>query len=344
MKKVICPVCEKEVEVEPIKKTITVKVRKENIEIPVTFFKCKECGYDEIEDRENPIDELDLAYREYRKRHGMLQPEEITQLRKQYGLSQRELAKILGLSPATLSRYETGGLQEPAHDYLLQMLKKPENMLEILNKNKELLKEKKIMALREILLNKINNKEKEKEIEERHNIKSETFRGNRKFSVERFKDIVYCIINRMEQMNYVVNKTKLNKLLFYTDFLHFREFGVSLTGAAYAKLPYGPCPDDFQHLLDLMEKENIIVVKEFYHPIGNEEIAESRLYTPASKREILLSQREKEFIDFVVKTIGSKKASELSDLSHKEKAYKETEDYKNIDYRYAKDIIITNNN
>ena len=144
----ICPVCEKEVEVEPVKKTITVKVRKENIEIPVTFFKCKECGYDEIEDRENPIDELDLAYREYRKRHGMLQPEEIVELREKLGLTQDELAKLIGIEPETLSRYENGGLQEPIHDYLLQSIREPKNLLKLIDKNPELLEEEGIKNIK----------------------------------------------------------------------------------------------------------------------------------------------------------------------------------------------------
>ena len=42
-----------------------------------------------------------------------------------------------------------------------------------------------------------------------------------------------------------VLKTKLNKLLFYADFKHFKEYAVSITGARYARIPFGPAPDKY---------------------------------------------------------------------------------------------------
>jgi len=124
------------VEVEPVMKTIDVKVENETVSIDKMFYKCKECGYDEIEDKENQIDELELAYREYRRKHGLLQPEEIVALRERYGLSQESFAKLLGISIDTLKRYEDGGLQDKAHNNLmLLLLEDPDNMLTIISKN-----------------------------------------------------------------------------------------------------------------------------------------------------------------------------------------------------------------
>lgn len=36
--------------------------------------------------------------------------------------------------------------------------------------------------------------------------------------------------------------TKLNKLLYYADFLHYRRFGRSITGDKYTRMQYGPVP------------------------------------------------------------------------------------------------------
>ena len=37
-------------------------------------------------------------------------------------------------------------------------------------------------------------------------------------------------------------KTKLFKLLFFLDFIHFKKFGTSVTGYDYIAMPYGPVP------------------------------------------------------------------------------------------------------
>ncbi len=52
-----------------------VEVKGETIVVPVEYYKCLECGA-EFEDPASSHDPLALAYKEYRRRHGMLQPEE----------------------------------------------------------------------------------------------------------------------------------------------------------------------------------------------------------------------------------------------------------------------------
>jgi uncharacterized phage-associated protein len=46
-------------------------------------------------------------------------------------------------------------------------------------------------------------------------------------------------------------KTKLFKLLYYLDFMHFKRFGLSVTGYNYITMPYGPVPEE---LLKQFEK------------------------------------------------------------------------------------------
>ena len=75
------------------------------------------------------------AYNEYRRRHKLLQPEEIKEIREQYGLSQRSFAKILNWGDKTVHRYENGSLQDKAHNSLLLFLRNPENMKAYLAEN-----------------------------------------------------------------------------------------------------------------------------------------------------------------------------------------------------------------
>ena len=115
----ICPNCEKETELELVRAKEVVEVRGEPIEVDVEFFKCTECGAD-FENTRGP-DSLATAYRVYRRRHDMLQPEQIRDWRKQYGLTQKELGRLLGWGGVTLSRYENGALHVEAHEKILRL-------------------------------------------------------------------------------------------------------------------------------------------------------------------------------------------------------------------------------
>jgi DNA-binding transcriptional regulator YiaG len=48
-------------------------------------------------------------FSEYRKLKGLLTPEAIRKLRERYRLSQKSLTALLGMSEATINRYEGGG-------------------------------------------------------------------------------------------------------------------------------------------------------------------------------------------------------------------------------------------
>ena len=60
-------------------------------------------------------------------------------------------------------------------------------------------------------------------------------------SLVKIKAVMLYFINKMDEI-YV---TKMNKLLFYTDFLSYKRQGYGMTGLEYAALPYGPVPDQW---------------------------------------------------------------------------------------------------
>lgn len=61
-----------------------------------------------------------IACNAYRSAHGLLTGSEIIGIRTMYGLSQRAMSRVLGWSPATIHRYEQGGIQNRAHDTVLR--------------------------------------------------------------------------------------------------------------------------------------------------------------------------------------------------------------------------------
>lgn len=65
---------------------------------------------------------LNAAFEIYRRKYGLLGPEDIRRIRKKYQLSQRGLASLLGRSPAAAARYETGALPSVPHNEQLKRL------------------------------------------------------------------------------------------------------------------------------------------------------------------------------------------------------------------------------
>ncbi len=116
----ICPVCEKETVVSSVTTTRKIPVMDEILEIPIQLYKCSSCGYDQIEDHNNPQDEIDTAFRMFRAKHNMLQPETIKKLIKKFGL--QYVSQEAGINQHTLEKYAEGALQSAEHDAALQKI------------------------------------------------------------------------------------------------------------------------------------------------------------------------------------------------------------------------------
>lgn len=131
-----CPDCLERQEFVEVSYDEDFHIKQETITVNSSYLKCTECS-NEILIPGKEDDNIQEAYTIYRQRKNLLTPEEIKNIRESYNLSQRTLAKILGWSHATLSRYETGALQSVSHNNELILIKEPSNMLILLNINKE---------------------------------------------------------------------------------------------------------------------------------------------------------------------------------------------------------------
>jgi len=124
--------------------------------------------------------------------------------------------------------------------------------------------------------------------------------------------------------------------LFYADFKHFKEYGVSITGSRYANASYGPVPDKYETLLaSITEWDQEVTYREklFGSQIGEVYISDAPDYSVFSNEEITtLGIVEQNFKDFTGSSIHS--------FSQKEKGYKETTLGQLISYEYAKDLQI----
>lgn len=158
-----CPICEKRRHLVYGKRTEAVSVHGEEIPVKVNVYHCIDGDhyFYDLKDEEN---KYQTVYREYRRRKGLLQPEEIRLLREKYGLSQRAFAKFLGWGAITIQRYETGALQDNGHNSLLNFLKVPDNFERYYDSRKSLLPER-ITRTIEKSLREIDEKETQLELD-----------------------------------------------------------------------------------------------------------------------------------------------------------------------------------
>jgi putative zinc finger/helix-turn-helix YgiT family protein len=146
MQEEYCLSCDYEEELKPIRESTTIVVRGEEFRVTEEFYQCPNCGKAFTSSLGHSA--LDEAYRKYRLRHGMLLPENIRQWREGYGLTQTELSQLLDWEGPTLSWYESGALQEEVHDKLLQSLRQPWILLQLIDNHPAVLNEVKRNQLR----------------------------------------------------------------------------------------------------------------------------------------------------------------------------------------------------
>lgn len=330
----ICPFCVKITSLEKIKTKEDVKVRGETITVQSEFFRCLQCAQ-EFEDPKSEIDPLALAYQEYRRLHGMLQPEDIRELRKQYDLTQKELSELLSWGEVTLSRYEKGKLQDNAHDTMLQLILNPINMLNLVRKNEAIFSLEKKNKLIKKLTEMIQNEEGFESIYQLifGSYEPNIFSGNMKLEIKKVHNMMsfFCYPEGQFQ-------TKLCKLIFYADNLHFKKYNQSITGLQYIKMPFGPVPNHYERYKIFLVENNFLQVEEI--PF-NDEIFGEKLTAFNGPNLSLFSKDEIETLTKVRDFFNKFSSKKISEHSHQEEGYVKTSNRSLISFEYAKNLKIS---
>jgi len=327
-----CPSCEKESELTRIQRVENLTVKGESIPVDVDYFACAECG-EEFDNPDPTYDPLALAYQEYRRRKDMIQPEEIRALREKYGLTQRELSDLLGFGGATLSRYENGALQDETHDTILRLIMEPQNLLDVVQQKPHAFDALKRERLVQQLQNEIGRAELLFFLKRRpHYRTANPLNGFREIDLNR-------LLSAIKVLCYLSNvyKTKLNKLLFYADFKHFKEYGASITGLCYAHLPLGPVPDQFEPLFQRLTELDPTLINEEDTSL---DCAAEYFRCNTAPDTTTLSFTEIQVLIQVRDHFRYYSARQIKDYSHDEEGYKQTSKSEIISYEFAKSLRV----
>lgn len=140
-KKVYCNECDEFVDYKVIEKEKEYNVLdKEKITINAQIPICNSC------ENEMFVEELaeknrQEAYDIYREKNNILSPKEIKEIRGKYGLTQKEMSKLLGWGEITYHRFENGTLPGPGYNNQLMLIQDPKNVLKLLEKGNHELEE-----------------------------------------------------------------------------------------------------------------------------------------------------------------------------------------------------------
>ncbi|MDE7510158.1 MAG: SocA family protein, partial [Muribaculaceae bacterium] len=151
------------------------------------------------------------------------------------------------------------------------------------------------------------------------------YTGFRSLSTDKVANVVRLIISTIGS-TFV---TKMNKLLFYADFIHYKNHGYGITGITYKALPFGPVP---KHWGTLYSSLPGIDMEEFVYPSG-----QSGIKLEANENtDNILNESELSTIEKVCALFSNMNAGEISQTSHLEKGWIENKDNRSaISYQDA---------
>lgn len=339
--KMFCTECLSDQDIDIKFRPETITVRGEPIEVQSKAAICRNCG-SEVLDSSMADEVLKSAYDAYRKKHGLLSSDEIRQIRKSYGLSHRALASLLGWGLVTTQRYERGLIQDEAHDAILrEMRDNPLFVFAQFEKRKNEMTTSEQARLGSLLfsvydrcpsLALIRTFEQQELLAYKRDPKK---RGCRTFTFDRASDVISQLVCQLVSLVSEAYLTKMAKLLWVSDFASYLKFGRSLTGLAYARLPYGPAPNRFSVLLGLMEDSRIIALDRREREGYAGEVI--RLLDPARPTPDL-DKDEIELLRKVVAVYGGLSSKRLSEMSHREPIWKTRADGDLLPYSEASSV------
>lgn len=124
---------------------------------------------------------------------------------------------------------------------------------------------------------------------------------------EKLQSMVQLIVSKEKNG---VPKTKLNKEMFYVDFLSYKKYGRSISGLAYRAIQFGPVPEHYETVYDHVKGLNKDIVV-------NNDLEYELLFCDLPDVSAL-DKQDIDIINQVMSVLAKMKRAEVVGLSHKE--------------------------
>lgn len=308
-----CPFCGGTT--ERLVKIVNISFRKEDFKINKQFYKCKECKEQFTTDELDNVN-IKQVYNLYREKYNIPFPAQLIRARENYGLSAAKMAEVLGFGTNIYRNYENGEVPNLSNGTLLNITMDSNEFLRIVESKENLFTktqfEKTIQHLKKLILSDENANYLKKILWDDKKTPNE-FSGYAIPSFEKFANVVLFFLG----LNNSTFKVRMNKLLFYSDFLYFKRFGQSITGYKYQAIQMGPVPFRYDAIFDLLTYENII-------DFILEDVKDSIVDKPRALKDFnekIFSENELKVLNEIGKRFEDVSTDELVELSHKEKGW-----------------------
>ena len=231
--------------------------RKEVFSVHVRYYVCEDTGekFTTSEQDELLFNEL---YSQYRVNHGIPFPEEIKAIRLHYGLNYQQMTKILGFGSNQYAQYEKGQMPSESNGKMLSAIMNRQFMLHLLEDSKtEFSGEEYQKVYQSILSSALWSDDEDVMRLIYRDTRRSIYNGFGVHSVKRVSEMVKFFVCQEGG----VFPTKLNKEMYYADFLHYKLHGQSISGLQYQAIQYGPVPfhyDTIYDNIDGISKEIVI--------------------------------------------------------------------------------------
>ena len=314
----------------------SIDFRKESFDVVFHFCKCEESGEQFTTEALDDIN-MNQVYNQYRELFNIPFPDEMIRIRKKYHLSATKMSTILGFGINSYRQYESGEMPSVSNARLIQMIDDPKKFIDLVELCDALdpkTKEKHIKIAMTIIEDRTRN-------DFSFHLKdyllgehlADVYSGYRNPNFEKFTEMVVFFSERIEPF-----KTKMNKLLFYADFLMFNQCCFSISGVRYRAIDLGPVPTNFQSIFEYLANNQFIDIHYTHYPQGyTGEQFKARKERPFNKE--LFSESELAVMNKVVDVFKESSTAEIIETSHLEDAWKLNEKDRNvIRYTYAFDL------
>ena len=268
------------------------------------YYVCDESGEEFTDEATGEIN-FAQVYNQYREENNIPFVNEIVKLREDCQLSKADMGRLLGFGENQYYRYELGEVPSPSNGRLMRTLIDNREALICAIKEssiKDSNKEKALSALNKLIA-------KENEDRTIYNllfpVKRSIYNGYAITNVNKVRQMILYFLGHMN----VGYKTALNKLMFYADFLMYREHCVGISGLSYSALPYGNVPNNFKVLYGIFnEVEEIDDERPYFKPLTVCDLS-------------IFSENEVRVLEYVAEKMAKQASTALSETNHLEDAW-----------------------
>ena len=288
--------------------------RGEEYEYIHTAYKCEDTGELFTTCESDDAGFMQVA-NQYRVKFGIPFTDEIVAVRSRYGVSAAKMSAILGIGTNQWRLYESGEVPSVSNGRMIRSIMNPKVFLDLVESIRQQLTDKEYANIKEKVQNVIaQSKDYHLNAYECRRVFSSTRGADNGYSatsLTKLKAIMLMILHECGE----VFCTKMNKLLFYIDFLSYRQRGYSISGLCYRAIDFGPVPDRWDRVYSEFDE-----IHQEPRPIG--EYEGNVLVANTDIDDSVLSSEDKSIIHNVCERFKNCSSREISAISHEEPSWR----------------------